>query len=162
MVYLDPAGNPGAAQARINDLTLRVVSPTLVEYWGNNGLRDGNWSTFGGSANTIDVVENVFVQNPVPGDWLVQVIGTEVVQDARLESPEVDADFGLVVTGVSCYANCDASTTPPVLTANDFQCFLDRFVTGALYANCDGSTVPPILTANDFACFVDRFAGPCP
>jgi serine protease AprX len=162
MVYLDPAGNPAAAHARINDLSLRVTSPAQVQYWGNSGLRNGVWSPPGGQANTVDVIENVFVQNPASGTWTIEVIGSEIVQDARLESPALDADFALVVSGVSCYANCDASTTPPVLTANDFQCFLNKFVAGDPYANCDNSTGSPTLTANDFQCFVTRFTEPCP
>ncbi len=61
-----------------------------------------------------------------------------------------------------CYANCDCSETPSVLTANDFQCFLNSFAAGAAVANCDGSTVPPVLTANDFQCFLNAFAAGCP
>jgi len=64
--------------------------------------------------------------------------------------------------GVSCYANCDGSTVAPVLTANDFQCFLNAFASGTAYANCDGSTLPPVLTANDFQCFLNAFAAGCP
>jgi len=29
----------------------------------------------------------------------------------------------------ACYANCDSSSAPPVLNANDFQCFLNKFAT---------------------------------
>ncbi len=29
-----------------------------------------------------------------------------------------------------CYANCDQSTSTPVLTANDFQCFLNAYAAG--------------------------------
>jgi len=61
-----------------------------------------------------------------------------------------------------CYANCDGSTTLPVLTANDFQCFLNKFVAGDTYANCDGSIPPWALTAGDFQCFLNKFAGGCP
>ncbi len=60
-----------------------------------------------------------------------------------------------------CYANCDGSAVPPVLTANDFQCFLNRYAAGDPYANCDGSTATPALTANDFQCFLNKFAGGC-
>ncbi len=60
-----------------------------------------------------------------------------------------------------CYANCDASTTNPVLTANDFQCFLNAFASGTSYANCDASTTNPVLTANDFQCFLNAFAAGC-
>ena len=62
----------------------------------------------------------------------------------------------------TCYANCDLSAAAPVLTANDFQCFLNAFAMGASYANCDGSTTIPVLTANDFQCFLNAFAAGCP
>jgi hypothetical protein len=61
----------------------------------------------------------------------------------------------------SCYANCDGSTATPVLTTNDFQCFLNRFAAGEPYANCDGSTNLPVLTANDFQCYLNAFAAGC-
>lgn len=72
-----------------------------------------------------------------------------------------------------CYnPNCDGSTTPPVLTANDFMCFQNTYAAaqslsyeGQLksYANCDGSTTAPVLTANDFMCFTAKYAaGGCP
>jgi hypothetical protein len=30
------------------------------------------------------------------------------------------------------------------------------------YANCDGNAEPPVLTVNDYVCFLTRFAGGCP
>ncbi len=61
----------------------------------------------------------------------------------------------------SCYPNCDQSTSSPLLTANDFQCFLNEYAAGSSYANCDASTSVPLLTANDFQCFLNAFAGGC-
>ena len=61
-----------------------------------------------------------------------------------------------------CYANCDGFTVAPILTGNDFQCFLNTFATGLPHANCDGSTACPLLTANDFLCFLNAFAQGCP
>jgi hypothetical protein len=60
-----------------------------------------------------------------------------------------------------CYANCDGSTTAPVLDVNDFACFLNRFAAGDPYANCDRSTTPPALNILDFTCFLNRFAAGC-
>jgi hypothetical protein len=60
-----------------------------------------------------------------------------------------------------CLANCDGSTTAPVLNVNDFACFLNLFAQGGWQANCDGSTTPPILNVNDFACFLNAFAAGC-
>ncbi len=62
---------------------------------------------------------------------------------------------------VTCYANCDSSTTVPILNVLDFNCFLNRFAAGDPYANCDGSTTPPILNVLDFNCFLNRFAAGC-
>lgn len=62
---------------------------------------------------------------------------------------------------VGCYANCDGSTAQPLLTANDFLCFIDRYTSGSTDANCDGSTGQPELTANDFMCFLQKFAAGC-
>jgi hypothetical protein len=62
---------------------------------------------------------------------------------------------------VNCYANCDGSTGNPLLTSNDFQCFLNKFAANDPYANCDGSTGIPSLTSNDFQCFLNKFAAGC-
>ena len=72
------------------------------------------------------------------------------------------AGFRPACGGVVCYANCDGSTGSPVLTGNDFQCFLDAFASGLAAANCDGSTGAPLLTGNDFQCFLNAYAAGCP
>ncbi|WP_164014650.1 S8 family serine peptidase [Pyxidicoccus trucidator] len=112
MVYTDPMGTVGAAHARINDLSLKVTSPTGVIYWGNNGLTAGNTSTSGGVSNKLDTVENVFLANPAAGIWRVEVLADELVQDARLETAAMDADYGLVVSGGRILAS-DPETTIP-------------------------------------------------
>jgi hypothetical protein len=61
-----------------------------------------------------------------------------------------------------CYANCDSSTTQPVLNVADFTCFLQRYAAGNTYANCDNSTVQPVLNVGDFTCFLQRYAAGCP
>ena len=71
-----------------------------------------------------------------------------------------DETWELGVT--TCYANCDASTTPPILNVLDFTCFLNRFASGDPYANCDHSTTPPTLNILDFTCFLNQFAAGCP
>ncbi|MFG0282858.1 MAG: S8 family serine peptidase [Phycisphaerales bacterium JB039] len=100
MVYNDPSGTTSSTIHRINDLSLRVTSPTGAIYWGNSGLDRGHWTTAGGVENNRDTVENVFVQNPAAGIWTVEVIATEVNQDSHRETATRDADFALVVTGV--------------------------------------------------------------
>ncbi len=99
MCFADPAGNPAASITRINDLTLRVTSPSGVKYWGNAGLKSGNYSASGGAADDRDTVENVFVKTPAAGAWTVDVIAFIVAQASHVETPATDADFGLVVNG---------------------------------------------------------------
>jgi len=149
MTYADPAGVPGAAQARINDLTLKVVSPSGVEYWGNNGLLTGNWSTPGGAPDTINTVENVFVRNPEPGLWTVTVLANEINEDGHVETPELDADFALVISGTPGFALrlrlldrppaylAPGEPTPVVLAIDEGS---ETYVpgSGALYYSYDG------------------------
>ncbi len=101
MVYADPMGSPGATRTRINDLTLKVTAPDGTIYWGNNGLGVGGgmYSTPGGTANIVDTVENVFIERPMVGTWTVEIIASEIVADARPETPEMDADYALAVSG---------------------------------------------------------------
>lgn len=101
MSFKDPKGNPAAAQARINDLTLRATAPNgTTVYFGNSGLGTSNTSTAGGNANTVDTVENIFVANPTAGVWTIRVEGTSVVEDANLATPATDANFALVASGI--------------------------------------------------------------
>lgn len=116
MVYLDPKGPTSATQHRINDLSLKVTSPTGSVYWGNNGLNTANVSPVGGSANTKDTVENVFVSSPPAGVWTVEILGTEITQDARKETAAIDADYALIVRGkdtpvIGCPGDIDLDGT---------------------------------------------------
>jgi hypothetical protein len=61
-----------------------------------------------------------------------------------------------------CPANCDGSTSVPVLNIADFTCFLTRFAAGEPSANCDCSTTEPMLNVADFTCFLAKFAQGCP
>jgi hypothetical protein len=70
-----------------------------------------------------------------------------------------------------CYANCDCSSTQPILNVEDFTCFINAFATGISlphaeqlyhYANCNDSATPPVLNVEDFTCFINAFAAGCP
>jgi hypothetical protein len=99
LAYPDPPGTTSATLHRLNDLSLRVVSPSGAVYHGNNGLLAGNYSTPGGSPNTVDTVENVLVPNAEVGTWTVEVRAAEINVDAYPATPAADAVFALVVTG---------------------------------------------------------------
>jgi len=108
LVFRDPPGTTSSTLHRINDLDLTVTSPSNVVYRGNVGLNAGNFSTSGGASNTKDTVENVFLANPEVGLWTVTVRASDVNQDSHVETPGVDVDYALVVSGAK-----EPPTAPP-------------------------------------------------
>ncbi len=98
--YTDPAGVPSSSVHRINHLRLSAQAPNEVRYFGNFGLLDGNWSQPFGLPAAVDTVQNIFVQNPVPGLWTVRVQAVEINEDAHLATPELDAVYALVASGI--------------------------------------------------------------
>ena len=101
MTYADPPGNPAVqSQHRINDLTLKVISPSNDEYYGNNGLLEGVWSESGGDPDTKNTVECVYIENPESGGWIVEISADEIIEDSHVETTEMDADYALVISPV--------------------------------------------------------------
>jgi alpha-tubulin suppressor-like RCC1 family protein len=85
----------------------------------------------------------------------------------RLNTPagrfkRVSSRFNHGLAEAVCYANCDMSTTSPVLSILDYNCFLNAYSEGDPSANCDGSTTPPVLSVNDYNCFVNAYTAGCP
>jgi hypothetical protein len=98
-----------------------------------------------GSQSTLDVPVNA------GASYLIRVAGYSA-NDMGIY--ELHVGF----TG-ACYANCDASTIPPVLNVNDFVCFQSRFAAANASADCDHNST---LNVNDFICFQSAFAAGCP
>ena len=125
MVYPDPPGTTSSSMHRLNDVNLQVTSPSATVYHGNVGLENGTESTAGGSADTLNTVENVFVRNPASGIWDVQVEAVEINQDAYLGTPGDDVTFALVVTGGSMVYTSGAGdlriTPAEIACAQSFQ-----------------------------------------
>ena len=55
----------------VNNLNLLVTAPGGTQYLGN--IFSGAWSTTGGTADTINNTEAVYVQNPAAGTWIIRV-----------------------------------------------------------------------------------------
>jgi hypothetical protein len=83
----------------------------------------------------------------------VRVTANDAVSNTGADAS--DATFIIGTPPPVCYADCDGVGG---LTANDFQCFLNAYVTAQSYANCDGIGG---LTANDFACFLSAYTNGC-
>ncbi len=100
-VSMEPEAAVPSSVQKLNNMDLKVTSPTGEVFWGNNGLLESMYSKAGGVANTIDPVENVFVKDPAAGEWTVEVIASELNVDTHVETPEIDADYALVVSGLA-------------------------------------------------------------
>jgi hypothetical protein len=105
MVYPDVAATPGATIHRVNDVTLKVTAPGGEVYYGTSGLIGNLWSAAGGVPDTINTVENVFVENPQEGSWTIEVEAVEVNADVHVETPETDQDYALVVYGATSFGS---------------------------------------------------------
>ncbi|NLI97169.1 S8 family serine peptidase [bacterium] len=88
--WTDYPGVEYASPALVNDLNLEVVSPSGKTYKGN--VFASNVSTEGGSFDTKNPVENVFIDSPETGDWKINVKANNV--------PKGPQPFALVVSGV--------------------------------------------------------------
>jgi hypothetical protein len=98
--WLDPAGDPSAETAIVNDLDLELVAPDGTTYKGN--VFDQGWSTTGGEADRLEVLENVYVEEPAAGTWTVRVRAHALPGDGAAEQGDAtDQDYTLVVSGTS-------------------------------------------------------------
>ncbi len=98
LAYTDVPGFPGALPALVNDLDLEVVGPDGTLYRGNQ-FGAGESVPNAPTPDLLNNVEGVFLSQPAPGDYLVRVRGSKIVQDARLDTAAIDQDFALVTSG---------------------------------------------------------------
>ena len=117
------------------------------------------WAQEGPHAVGGGAPENAWLWNP-GGAWGFPN-NIKPIPDDLQGNGQTGVNFVIYGTPLPCYANCDGSSAQPVLTGNDFLCFISAYATGSSYANCDGSTNLPTLTANDFACFLIAFTAGC-
>lgn len=105
LVWTDEPGSSGSGKKLINDLDLRVVSPGGTTYRGNVINGSSGESTSGGSADTLNNVENVILSSPQTGTWTVTV-------DPGAGNYSVGQGYALVITGD--VAEGGAPPAPPV------------------------------------------------
>jgi hypothetical protein len=100
LVWTDVPGTTSSSQHLVNDLHLKVTDPDGTVYWGNSGLEESKWSSSGGSADTVNNVENVFIELPMAGLWTIEVSAENIAQDGNTDTAEIDQSFALVASGV--------------------------------------------------------------
>jgi len=98
LTYTDVPGLPAAAIALVNDLDLEVIAPTGEIFRGNQ-FEEGESTPDAPLTDTINNVEAVHLSAPVPGEYIIRIRGTRVVEDARIDTPAIDQDFALVTSG---------------------------------------------------------------
>lgn len=110
LAWTDVKGSAAANPALVNNLNLTVTSPGGSVFRGN--VFAGGWSNTGGSADTKNNVENVYIFNPQPGTWTVVVSGGNV--------PQGPQPYAIVINGVNRFgyqnfipAVLSGSSTPP-------------------------------------------------
>ena len=81
LAWTDAPGAVGANPALVNNLDLTVESTAATPTWATSSAAAGR--TTGGAADTINNLENVFVQNP-GGDATITVDATNIVGDGVL------------------------------------------------------------------------------
>jgi hypothetical protein len=96
LVWSDYPSTESAGKNLVNDLDLRLTSPSGAVYLGN--VFGGGWSQTGGSADRTNNVENIYINSAVTGSWTVEVRGFNV--------PNGPQPFALVVDGA------DSSLSP--------------------------------------------------
>jgi hypothetical protein len=146
--------NPGSNTFLIDISNDDGVSWVPVKVIGPDDERTrGRWKHYEFRVEQFVSLTNLMKVRFVASDYTGSIV------EAAVDDFEI---YELTCPGPACYANCDGSTTQPILNVLDFNCFLNRFTAGDPYANCDGSTTPPVLNVLDFNCFLNRFTAGCP
>lgn len=98
LTYTDVPGLPAAIPALVNDLDLIVIAPDGKTYYGNN-MSYGESVPDVQISDSINNVEAVHIWEPIPGEYIVRVYARRVAEDACIDTPAIDQDFALVISG---------------------------------------------------------------
>ena len=109
LAWSDAPGAVGANPALVNDLDLTVTVGGDT-YLGNNF--SGGWSVTGGAADTINNLENVYVQSP-SGSVTIVVDATNIAGDGvPYNGDGTDQDFVLVCSNCALFPDFALSADP--------------------------------------------------
>jgi uncharacterized membrane protein len=183
---------PGAIRAMLHDQTSAAILPTVPGFnncaaFGVNdhgtavgwGFQGSNAWAYDGSTRAAIWMNGAYLD---PATHLAPTANWTALNMAwRVNTAGQIAGWGTTTTGHQrgfvltpcgeCYANCDESTTAPILNVDDFTCFINEFAQAQSlphaqqlehYANCDQSTIAPALNVDDFTCFINQYGAGCP
>jgi|GEM_PF-2375240 len=103
LVWMDPAATSSSGRALVNDLNLKVTSPSGKVYAGNMNMVEG-YSNQADTGNPqydgINPLENVFIQSPERGVWKIEVIAESVPGNGQDDPwPSDQQGYALIATG---------------------------------------------------------------
>lgn len=152
LAYADAPASISATFTPVNDLNLVVTAPDGTEYLGN--VFDSGESAPGGSADTLNNLEQVLITNPANGRWTVRVDGFAVNDGTQ--------GYALVVTGgvselPACIGDFDASGGTP--DTGDIDAYFTAWLAGDPAADVDLSGATP--DASDIEVFFAAWLAGC-
>lgn len=113
LVWTDPPASPIALKTLVNDLDLKIISPTQEIYYGNNFLN--GYSVPNGTADSKNNVEMVLLENCEEGIWKIVVVGKDI--KGKSDLPYSDRQ-GFALTYVKEYGE-SPQNSPQNLTLYD-------------------------------------------
>jgi len=128
LVWDDPAAAANANPTLVNDLDLVLIAPDSTVYspWVLDPANPEDLATTG--TNTIDNVEQVFVENALSGIWTVRITGTSVPTEPQNFSLVSDHSFTIQsVVDVKTFR--DSYTTEDKFFDNAQEVFIQANVT---------------------------------
>ncbi|MEW5985309.1 MAG: S8 family serine peptidase [Chloroflexota bacterium] len=113
VAWSDAPGAAGANPALVNDLNL-TVDDGANTYLGN--VFSGGWSTTGGTADSINNLENVFIQSPGGSSATITIDAINISGDGiPYNADTTDQDFALVCYNCALQADYTLAATPETL-----------------------------------------------
>ncbi len=115
LAWDDPAAVPLSVTTLINDLDLRILSPTLTEYLPATLNPSNPGSPASAGRNSADNVENTAISNPATGEWTLQVIAYDIPGPQLTQAYSLASNLPLL-TGIGTISGVltDSATGSPL------------------------------------------------
>lgn len=111
LVWTDPP-TPSETKADIvNDLNLKVTAPDGTTVYKGNVFSNGE-STTGGSYDTVNNVENVYLQNPDSGRYIIEIIASEIDPDHSPQTYALVISYGQASLTINLYEGDNLISLP--------------------------------------------------
>ncbi|MCP4166077.1 MAG: hypothetical protein GY759_09315 [Chloroflexi bacterium] len=157
LVWTDYPASESAAPALVNNLDLKVTAPNSSLYRGN--VFSGGWSQTGGSGDSLNNVENVYIQSPATGVWTVAVSGTSVSNGPQPFALVLDGDFSpLAAPSIAIAIDSNDATDVVLSWPNSLAIDYYEVWQGQnpyLTAGNAGATLATVATTSDPVSYID-------